>query len=95
MGYYSPALGACNIRSNPFDSVVQVAPGLFDARNCQGTVIVKYQGKKTMARMVDLCTVVTPDLKCDGENDLNASPALFNRFASTSEKQIDVVWYFE
>ncbi|KAF8968964.1 expansin family protein [Flammula alnicola] len=90
--WFYPGLGNCGKVNNNNDLILAIGKGLYD-RNGGGNcgqwveIVNNSNGKKAYGLTRDSCQ------SC-GDNDIDMSPALFQKLASLSTGQISVSWHF-
>ncbi|KAF9561092.1 hypothetical protein CPC08DRAFT_707664 [Agrocybe pediades] len=90
--WYYPGLGNCGITNNANDPVLAIGKGLYDRNggsNCgQWVEIVNTaNGKKVYGQTRDSCPGCS-------DNDLDMSPALFQKISTLGTGVIQVSWHF-
>ncbi|KHC41580.1 hypothetical protein W5O_03365 [Candida albicans Ca6] len=93
--FYSTGLGSCGITSTDSDFIVAISHELYDSKSvgnnpnhnplCNKKIRAFYEGKSVDVTVVD---------RCEGcaYNDLDFSPAAFDKLADESLGRIDITW---
>ena len=93
--FYSTGLGSCGITSTDSDFIVAISHELYDSKAvgnnpnhnplCNKKIRASYEGKSVDVTVVD---------RCEGcaYNDLDFSPAAFDKLADESLGRIDITW---
>ncbi|KXN85759.1 Papain inhibitor [Leucoagaricus sp. SymC.cos] len=86
--YFFPGLGACGLQNGNQDLIVALNPADYaGGANCGRSIVVNYQGKSVITKVVDLCP------GC-GAGGVDLSPAAFQQLASLDLGRIQVNWNF-
>ncbi|KAF9010156.1 expansin family protein, partial [Cyathus striatus] len=90
--WFYPGLGSCGRTNTKSDFIVGIGKALYDenkGKNCGQymEIVNTSNGKKTYAQVVDRCP------GC-GTNDLDMSPAVFEKLSSLDAGVIQVSWHF-
>ncbi|CEL51571.1 hypothetical protein RSOLAG1IB_00106 [Rhizoctonia solani AG-1 IB] len=86
--WFNTGLGACGKVSNDKQLIVALGPGAYKSgQMCGKTITVKNpkNGKSTTAKVMDLCP------SC-GTNNIDLSPAAFQKIGSLSAGVLSVTW---
>jgi len=86
--YFIPGLGACGRTNSASDLIVAISSAIYDGgAHCFDLVEISSGGKSVQAQVVDECP------SCNA-NDLDLSPATFEKFAPLAQGEIDITWEF-
>ena len=93
--FFFPGLGACGKNNNSNDLIVALPVQYWTTANpnldpvCGRKIEVTRNGKSVTARVVDKC----PADSCPGEN-IDLSPAAFDKIGNRNEGRVQVSWKF-
>ncbi|KZT20523.1 hypothetical protein NEOLEDRAFT_1122554, partial [Neolentinus lepideus HHB14362 ss-1] len=87
--YFYPGQGACGAVSKSSDLIVALSTAQYNGgSHCYQHIGVHYNGQFVDATVVDECPGCGP-------NDIDLSPAAFQRLASLDQGRIQVTWDYE